>query len=331
MRRRDLFFRWIRSYSTLYGIIFVTFIGGLSQILALSDELNYTLVGLLEKSSEGVSLQGNYLYPENWIRLSLVFVCLLLLFPITSMFKLLSQKIYENSEENWEIIDLRKENKRLRQDLDDVVQSAKNITQYMFPDVNIGRWDILSVESYYEVMENGDTYVNAEYVIRVPKQTAHFWHVWIDADSESDVIKSVRDLNFSVRDVTEDRKLDCLPIQNEEKAKKFAIFFPEAKAGVSKRVHIEYRWPGYMRKLVELGKVSFDWKYTSATKNNVGHVKHEWKFAPEFGSLSCDILGNISVTARVEVDSNHGKAIWRYVDPSASMNAGASVLFTRKI
>ncbi len=314
---------WARSAYVVYGIVFVGILGGLIQILALADEINYGIVRLLELNPAGPELSGRFLFPKNWFVLCVMFVSLILLFPATSILRFFVEDAPGK--------DMRSQVTGLRRDIDDFVRFAENITGYMYSaDVDVGRLDTISVHTKHNIMDDGETFYEAIFVIQSLAEPAHFWRHWIDADPESDPVTLLKDLNFEVIDVDTGIKLDCLPIKHEDHNKIFAIFFPEIRPHTRKTLKISFRWPGYTRRLVELGATSFDWGYVCKTPDLRASMRHEWNFSKKLGTINCRMTGRQSQTASLRLESQANNITWIYEDPEAMMNVSKrSVEFVR--
>ena len=316
---------WVRSAYVVYGIVFVGIFGGLIQVLAVADELNYGLVRFLEVNSAGPELSGKFLFPRNWFLLCITLLSLIILFPATAILRLFVDSTHDTRDSLGEQV------MGLRRDIDDVIRFAENITGYMYSsDVDVGRLDTKQVHVQYNVMDDGETFVEAMFVIQTLAEPAHFWRYWINADPESDPVTLLRDLRFEVTDVDTGVKLDWLPIKHGDRDKMFAIFFPEIRPHSEKTLRVSFRWPGYMRKLVELGATNFDWGYVCKTPNLRAPMRQEWNFSNKLGPINCRMTGRQSQTASLRSENRPSNTAWIYDDPEAMMNVPKrSVEFVR--
>lgn len=313
--------RWLRSAYLVYGIVFTGIVGGLVEVLAIADYINIGVVKLLEANPAGFELHGKFLFPRNWFTLTIIIVCLMFLFPATSLLR------YFSDEDKIRRVDrkLMSEIVSLRQDINDIIRYSENITNYMYPgDVDLGRFDIKKVHVKHDVSDGGDTLVEALITIECTNEPAHFYRCWIDADPESDGVNYFRDLRFEATDSDTGRKLDFLPVKNGAKNKMFAIFFPEVAPGKRMTLRICYVWPGFMRKLVDLGATNFSWKYLSKSPNARAPVTMEWNFSNKLAKHNCRIAGRQSGSASVLSESRISSTAWIYFDPEATMNAGTT-------
>lgn len=212
----------------------------------------------------------------------------------------------------------RDENLALRQDIEDFIIAADNITSYLYPgDRAIPRFNILDINVTYHVFPNGDTTVNALFHINCVQDLAHFWRYWINADPESPEITTFGKLRFSAEDGDSGRKLDCLPMKNTAKHKVFAIFFPEMLPGDFRKISLSYTWPGFMNKLLAKRKAEFDWRYTSQNPDVATNIHKKWIFHPGFNKVDCRISGHNSPTSSLTYNRERHSQIWIYSDPSA--------------
>jgi hypothetical protein len=312
--------KWLRSAYVIFGIVFTGIIGGLIELISIADYINYGIVKLLQSNPAGPELVGKFLFPKNWFSLFIVLICLMLLFPATSILR------YFSNEERNKQADKRlaAEIVSLRQDINDIIRYSENITNYMYPgDVDLGRFDTKSVDVKYDVSDGGDTLVEALITIECANDSAHFYRYWIDADPESEAVDLVRDLRFSATDSNTGRKLDWLLVKNGPKNKTFAIFFPEVSPGMQMKLHISYVWRGYMRKLIDLGAANFRWNYLSKSPNARAPVKMEWSFSNKLAKIKCRIAGRQAASASVYSENRVSSTAWVYYDPEASMNASS--------
>lgn len=209
----------------------------------------------------------------------------------------------------------------LRQDSDDAIRYANNITGYIYGgEKNVPRFDIVEINTRYHIAWNGDTTVNAIFEIHCTTESAHFWKYWIYADAESDAVTFFRRLKFEVVDMETSQKLDWLPTLSDTRHKIFAIFFPEVKPGERKRLRISYFWPGYMKKLTDLGATGFDWSYRSQHPEIRARFRKEWIFEPGARTVRCRQTGRQSKSALLRFAEQKGRSIWIYEDSSATLD-----------
>lgn len=284
---------------------------GMVQLLQISRSLNETIVNLLEPHSVGVVLQGRYLYP-NYVLIFgiiLIFIVLLIVSTLTAAY---IKRCYASDGP---------ELTNLRQDADDIIRYANNITGYIYGgEKDLPRFDIIELSARHHIASNGDTVVSAMFEIHCSTDAAHFWKYWIDADAESHPMTSLRQLNFEVVDVETSQKLDWLPTSSDSRHKVFAIFFPEVKPGERKRLRISYFWPGYMKKLTDLGATGFDWSYRSQHPEIRGRFRKEWVFDTSVRAVRCRQTGRQSKSASLRFVEQKSNSRWVYEDANAIMD-----------
>jgi hypothetical protein len=312
--------KWLRSAYVIFGVVVTGIMGGLIELISIADSINYGIVKLLQSNPAGPELYGKFLFPKNWFALVIILICLMLLFPATSILRHFANEDKDKQtgkQLSGEIVSL-------RQDINEIIRYSENITNYMYPgDVDLGRFDTKSVDVKYDISDGGDTLVEALITIECTNDSAHFYRYWIDADPESEAVDFFRDLRFSATDSNTGRKLDWLLVKNGPKNKTFAIFFPEVSPGMQMKLHISYVWPAYMRKLIDLGAANFRWNYLSKSPNARAPVKKEWSFSNRLAKVKCRIAGRQAASASVYSENRAGSTAWIYHDPEASMNASA--------
>ena len=315
--------KWIRSAYIVYGIIFLTILGGVVQVLDVSDHINYALVSFLEINSEGPKLDGNYLFPKNWLTLFILFTLLMLVFPATTLFR--SYFEHDDFKKTEDLSSV--ETIGLKQDLDDAMRYANNITAYIYPSAEYSRprFNLLESLTTYKVDANGDTEAEAISELYCINDPFHFYIHWIRSDPESGDVKFLRQLNFQAFDLDNDQKLDWLPIQNDATRKAFAIFFPEVQRGQHKRLKVVYRWPKFMGKLIELGATNFDWRYV--TGDTPANLRNEWVFHSNLSPVECRTIGRHPPSANIRFEQRGTHFAWIYEDPKAQLNSEYAVEF----
>lgn len=330
MKERPRTAKWLHSAYIVYGIVFTGILGGLIEILAIADYINFGIVRLLEANPAGLELHGKFLFPRNWFTVAVILICLMFLSPATSLLRYFANEDKDRQADR----KLGAEIVSLRQDMNNIIRYSENITNYIYPgDVDLGRFDTKKVHVKHDISDNGDTLVEALITIACTNEPAHFYRCWIDADPESQGVDYFRDLRFEVTDSDTGRKLDFLPIKNGARNKMFAIFFPEVAPGKQMTLRICYVWPGFMRKLIELGATNFSWQYLSKSPNSRAPLTMEWNFSNKLAKLNCRIAGRQSNSASIFSENRVSSTAWIYYDPEATMNAATTytVEFTRVI
>ena len=304
--------KWLRSAYLVYGLTFISIVGGLIELVLISDYLNHTIVGFLEANPAGPNLSGKFLFPRNWFALFIVFICLMFLFPITSLMRYFTQE-YSEIRSKQKLAD---EIIMLRQVINDVMRNAGNILSY----TEIGCFDTKSIDIKHDISENGDTSVEALLTIECTADVANFYRLWVDADPESEAVDFFRGLRFEAVDLTAGRRLDWIPVTSGPKNKMFAIFLPDVAPGKQIKLRIRYAWPGFMRKLIELGATNFTWRYISKSADSRAPIRMEWNFSNKLAKFKCRIARRPSTTASVYSEDRVLSTAWIYHDPSAAMN-----------
>ena len=135
----------VRTVLLSSAILLVLFVG--AQIFANAKWVNYKVVSALVVDEEGYPLNGRYVFPRQGFAIYLVFAYALGL-SFIGMIALYLNKAREAGLE---------ELRGLRQDFDDAIRFASNITGYMFPsgDRDVPRFDIINITMKYIVRKNG--------------------------------------------------------------------------------------------------------------------------------------------------------------------------------
>jgi hypothetical protein len=250
---------------------------------------------------------------------------LMLLFPATTLLKPFVEERKTESDDDRSA----PEAMGLRQDLDDAIRFARNITSYIYPkeERNVPRFDILDAQVKYNINGNGDTEAEAFFEIECVKDPAHFFNYWIRSDPQSAEIKFLRQLNFQAYDVETGQKLDWLPTQNEPNTKAVAIFFPEVAPGTRKKIRVTYAWPRFMGKLIDLGAADFDWYYLTLDPERSAHFRQEWIFDASFAPLDCRIMGHAPPTAALWQEQRGSVFACIYEDKEAHLASKRIVEF----
>lgn len=311
------FFVWKNVILLLMVILFAA-LGGV--IFSNANSISLLATSLLSQSSPGVALDaGNYSFPQNVVLTFLMTLYCSFSFSTFSLYFLLRQRLSISRDEL----------NKLRQELDDAVRFANNVTSSMNPPGHrdFPHFDTISVAERCFIGAEGDTKVEAVFELECVTTTARIWNYWIDADAESKDIKYLRQLNFRVTDIDTGRKLDWLQIHNTAKKKVFAIFFPDAEPGIRKKIRITYSWAGYMGQLIQQGVSNFTWQYISKNPEREALCSRAWIFDRSFSSVHCRIIGMPSQTAIIRLEE-YGNAIgWIYEDPRAQLKAKYEVEF----
>jgi hypothetical protein len=295
-----------------FMMIILAFGASTAEIVSLSRTLNQTLVSLLQIDPNGVLLNGSYLFPHYLLN----FVIITLSVSGALLCILFAAYLARSKSEPQD------DRRILKQDMDDVIRYADNITSYIYPgDTHVPRFDIIGVQVRHQIKKNGDTNVDAVFEIMSASEPAHFWKYWINADPESPGVSSLRQLNFEVIDVDSMRKLDWLPTLSDTRHKVFAIFFPEVRPGTRKRLRISFFWPCYMKKLIDLGATNFDWSYRSQHPEKRARFRKEWIFENQDNAIRCRLTGRQSATALLHLMKFERRDAWVYEDSSAVMDS----------
>lgn len=169
-------------------------------------------------------------------------------------------------------------NRSRQQSYEQTIDKVRSLMRTIYRNNSRPRINIKSIDCQYRVSIDGDTYAERCITFVCGDKPAHFWEFWIDADPEAPAVEDIADIDLSVTDKENDQELEWLLLQNEPHRKRIAMYFPEMLPGEAKTLGISFRWPAYMRRIIDKGSTEFYWSYRSASENNLAHVKYTWLF-----------------------------------------------------
>jgi hypothetical protein len=172
--------------------------------------------------------------------------------------------------------------------------------------------------------------VSRSYVISSCAKTAIPFEMWIAADEESDPIRGFRPLSIRIVDNKTDQNLAMLATVDELRKKEFAIIFADLQHEERKEFEIRYRWPGFMRRILEKGATDFYWNYKTALPDVTVNVTYDWLFLRGFPEVALVLKGDhggASLTHQALAEGH----LWTYRDPAAVVKGNTYVISINRL
>jgi predicted amidohydrolase len=161
------------------------------------------------------------------------------------------------------LLDAYKEHQQLRNAYKRSHETLARVVQELYPPIEGPRHHFESIKSRYVIYPNGDCEVTETLVI-IPcsERPIHLWHTNIWADPESAEMPFIDDIRLEIVDLGENTAVTYLPTLDEGREKTLCVFFlPEIKSDEKRKIRLKYRWPGFVRHLVNGDEVWFAWAY----------------------------------------------------------------------
>lgn len=303
-------YKIIPSAAVIWTSVTGLFLGGVVTTWWLSQRLQYGIGFVVLESSDGIKLNGQYVI-NSWLIFAIINLLLLSVVLGLSLLR-------ENQKNQPDGVELQK----VRLLYEDLLNCAGNVTATsIYPEPGgRPRVDIEKMRIRHVVEPDGTTHVTRSYVLACPRERAHVFEIWIEADDESAPVEGFRPLALRVEDKTSGKELDWLPTEDSLRRKTFAIFFPEILTGVKKEIEVHFRWPSYMRRILDKGSTEFWWAHKAASENATADVTYEWLYRPGFPLVRTRLRGPHGETARLNVSHSSAGICWIYSDPYAQVD-----------
>ena len=172
--------------------------------------------------------------------------------------------------------------------------------------------DILKLSISHIIEADGTTSVKRLYVLACPRERAYFFPFYIVADEESDAIEGFEFLGISAHDISTGQELAYIPIDDEPRLKRFAIFFEAIFPGQEKRIELKYKWPGLMKQVLARGSTEFWWLYNVASEGSTTDVNYQWLFKPGFPPVIVHLIGDHHGSAKLSSFVSEEGVHWLY-------------------
>lgn len=142
------------------------------------------------------------------------------------------------------------------------------------------------LRSHYKINVNGDAEIN-ETVVIFPKdqRPIHVFEYGIWADPESPEVPFLEGISWNVS-VEEGKDVTYLPSRDDGREKWICIFFlPEIREDENRTVNISYKWPAFVRHLMDGDRVQFEWCFKTGLPLVSINVDLILDFDPSCGEL----------------------------------------------
>jgi len=143
--------------------------------------------------------------------------------------------------------------------------AASKICAQVFPRDGLPQKNILSARAVFLVDDNFTATVSSEWEYKALTDL-YFEQFDIGAETDADPCKYLDDIKFRVKDANPINSIAYLPSENSPHSKKVVVFFlPHMKPGepIPRKICLNYRWPGMMRRLKNKGSEVGTWKLLS--------------------------------------------------------------------
>ena len=117
---------------------------------------------------------------------------------------------------------------------------------------------------------------------------------------------------------------------DELRKKEFAIIFADLQHEERKEFEIRYRWPGFMRRILEKGATDFYWNYKTALPDVTVNVTYDWLFLRGFPEVALVLKGDhggASLTHQALAEGH----LWTYRDPAAVVKGNTYVISINRL
>lgn len=278
-------------------------IGGALVIWNLAEKATPLVNHLLIADPSGVELKGIYLINTLVIFLYL-FLLLLLIVIILSILRIsFSSKVNIPNFEN------------LKLKYQDTVDTVSAIATSLYPDTRgLPRVDTTEKKIIISVEEDSTSLIVDEFTLRCDDKPAHCKLYTIFVDDESDPVFSFRDLNMSVKDLSNGgTDLYWLPAEDNPRKKKALIFFKEMAPGEEKKIQVRFTWPKYFNELLDKKSVMYSQSISSKTRSTTD-LKIDFVFKGKFPKTKCSMMGDHSGQATISSRIADGNTIWKFRD-----------------
>jgi len=221
---------------------------------------------------------------------------------------------------------------RLNSRIEQQMLHLRKIQARMYQDSVRPRHDFISFDGLYIVNENGDIDVTKEIVLTSTELDVHFWRFYANGEDAADPLDDVAELQLEVKAI-DDERTEVLPLLIEDRPTRKAFtanFLPAIVAGEQRGFIVKYRWPGFLRELIDRGSTRYFWDSRAYTTGALATFRVEWRFHRNLGEISCENMGANPSGMSLMRERTLNNTIWRYWGTEAPLgNIPLELQFSR--
>jgi hypothetical protein len=188
---------------------------------------------------------------------------------------------------------------------------------------------IFSLNVSHVIEPDGSSTVSRSYVASFHKAT-HPFLIWVEADAESDPVSGLRPLDIQIIDKRTGQNLAWLVLENEPRKKTFAIIFANPEGREQEEFEFRYRWPGFMKRVLEKGSTDFYWRYRTASPDSRVDVTYDWLFLKGFPKVTLLLKGDHGGASLNYREHSEGQR-WTYHDPAAIVEGQTYTVSVKRV
>jgi len=190
----------------------------------------------------------------------------------------------------------------------------KKIQSQMYEDNVRPRHDFVSFRALYVVAPNGDIDVEKEVILTSQELEVHFWRFFANGEQFAMPLADESEMELQVR-ALDDGRTECIPllVDNKSTRKEFTVnFLPAITPGTQRAFLLKYRWPGFLRELVQTGRTNYFWESKAFTNGGIADFAVEWRFDRNFGDVACETTRENPAGMSLEKTQRHPGTKWVY-------------------
>lgn len=180
------------------------------------------------------------------------------------------------------------------------------------------------------IAANGDGTVTNTFTIVAGPQPVHFLKTWIRVEEDSPAVSHLVGAQVEIRDVGPRSTSDVvfLPSRDDGHEKEVSIFFlPSIAPRTMRTIEFRFRWPRYLKRLIDGKSVEFAWGYPTGFPKRTTALDLSVEFDRDLGPIRCDnnTVADAAATLRRHTTKDGGIR-WVYRHPRASLAKGPVLL-----
>jgi len=203
---------------------------------------------------------------------------------------------------------------RVQKQLDQQRTVLKKIQSQMYEDNVRPRHDFVSFRGLYIVGPDGDIQVEKEVILTSQELEVHFWRFYANGEHLATPLADETEMELQVR-ALDDGRTECIPllVDNKPTRKEFTVnFLPAITPGTQRAFLLKYRWPGFLRELMETGHTNYFWDSKAFTNAATADFAVEWRFDGSYGDVSCQSTRANPSGMSLEKTQRHPGTKWVY-------------------